>query len=481
MPRNSKITVELIDKRFAPYLPPPMEIKSNQSNIIEISRRLLPTITSVISQHQWITIDILNWYLPTYSSYHPTVIISARDTLDDLWWSTTLPNIRRIIKEAGSSLEVVLLFLDCLDISVTPPTEYHPADLSMKNHFYDKQVAPGTSCGLMGSNTSGTLGGFMVVEKGGEQIQLGLTNCHVLLQDTKLNLKSTIRPCTTLEELNVVSPSDVDHEVVTCEIQGCIADESERLEELEQAYGEEELPQSVKNRMERHRIKLKPKQSDLNKVMSHDRLLGTIFATSGFTTWPPADQTNTSSPISWGLDWCLIRLGDKVRLSNLSESLPEDVEIKRIPISFWARVDPAKTYAVIKRGRTTAWTKGVISAIDSSINPGNGLHQLRRGESTIFHDTINPFFMDKTVMMHTIVSTSKGNPHFIQKGDSGSTVLLNEKAEGPQKIPPGTTLGMVFATNRLVTYMIPMEIVIKSIESVTGGKVVQPQEWTSPI
>ncbi|KAF2728736.1 hypothetical protein EJ04DRAFT_569254 [Polyplosphaeria fusca] len=456
MPRNSKIKVEVVDKQVAPHLPPPKEIRSNQSDILETSQRLLPTITSIISQHQWITVDILNWYLPTHSSYHPTVVISARDTSDDLWWSTTLPDIRRAIKETGNGLEVVLLFLDCLDISATPPTGYQPADTFIKMHFNDNEFALGTSCGLMGSNTSGTLGGFVVVERGGEQIKLGLTNCHVLLRGTKLNLESTMSPCSTLEELKAVSPSDVDHEVLTCEIQGCIAYESERLEKLEQAY-----------------------------ATSHDRFLGTIFATSGFTTWPPTDRSNTSdellSPISWALDWCLIRLGNRVRLSNLPEYLPKDVEImERVPIGFWACVDPRINYEVMKRGRSTAWTRGRITAIDSTIHPGNGLPQLQRGESTIFQDNIYGFFDDKPVMVHTIVSTSKDELFFTQKGDSGSIVLLNKKAKGPQKIPPGTTLGIVFASNRLVSYMIPIELVVKSIESVTGGKVVQPQEWTSP-
>ncbi|KAF2736918.1 hypothetical protein EJ04DRAFT_550919 [Polyplosphaeria fusca] len=436
MPRNSKITVEIVDKQVTRHLPPPKEIRSNQSDILEISQRLLPTITSIISQHQWITVDILNWYLPPYSSYHPTVVISARDTLDDLWWSTTLPKIRRIIKETGSSLEVVLLFLDCLDISATPLTGYQPADTFLKEHFYDKEFAPGTSCGLMGSNTSGTLGGFVVVEKGGEQIQLGLTNCHVLLRDAKLHLKDTMGLCSKLEERKAVSPSDVDHEVLTRELQGSIDEESEMIKQLEEAYGEEELSQSVKDRMERHRRSLKTKQNELTTAKSHDRFLGTIFATSGFTTWPPTDHSDTSSPISWALDWCLIRLGDK--------------------------------------------TRGRITAIDSTIHPGNGLPQLRRGESTIVQDNICGFFDDKPVMVHTVVSTSKNNVFFIQKGDSGSIVLLNKKAKGPESIPPGTMLGIVFASNRLVSYMIPMEIVVKSIESVTGGKVVQPQEWTSP-
>ncbi|KAF2726929.1 hypothetical protein EJ04DRAFT_570842 [Polyplosphaeria fusca] len=481
MPRNSKITVEVVDKKIAPHLPPPKEITSNQSGILETSQRLLPTITSAISQHQWITVDILNWYLPTHRSYHPTVVISARDTSDDTWWSTTLPSIRRTIKETGNSLEVVLLFLDYLEISTTLPTNYEPADSLIKAHFYDKELALGTSCGLMGSNASGTLGGFVVVEKGGEQIQLGLTNCHVLLKDTELKLESTMSPCSKLKELKAVSPSDVDHEVHICEIQGYIDDESKQLKRLEEAYGEEELPQSAKDRMEEHRRKLTNWQSELTKATSHDRFIGTIFATSGFTTWPSTAHLDTSKklqpPIPWGLDWCLIQLGNKVRLSNLPKHLPGGVEIRdSVPINFWARFDPLENYKVIKRGRSTRWTRGIISAIDSSINPGNGLLHLRLGESTIAQDIIRGFFDNKPVSAHTVVSY----PWFLRSGDSGSIVLLNEKAKGPQERPPGTVLGVAFASNDLVSYMIPMELVIESIDAVTGGRVVQPQEWAGP-
>ncbi|KAF2734268.1 hypothetical protein EJ04DRAFT_523820 [Polyplosphaeria fusca] len=482
MRRNSKITVEVIDKQVAHHLPPPKEIRSNQSDILEISRRLLPTITSVISQHQWITVDILNWYLPTHGSYHPTFVISARDTSDNSWWSTTLPDIRRAIKETGNGLEVVLLFLDRLNISATPLTNYQPADVTIIDEFYNEEFSLGTSCGLAGSDRSGTLEGSMVVEKGGKQIQLGLTNCHVLLQDAGLNLKNTIGPCLALEELKAVSPSDVDHEVRIREIQDDVAVKSENLQRFEQVYGEEELSQLVKHHIEEQRKDLEGEQSRLTKPTSHNRFLGTIFATSGFTTWPRTDHSDTfQPPIPWGLDWCLIRLGNKVRLSNLPQHLPENVEIRgSVPVSFWARVDPFQNYKVMKRGRSTEWTKGIISAIDSTINPGNGLLHLRLGEPTIAYDTISGCFEDKPVAVHTVVSNSKSYPHFIKSGDSGSLVLLNEKAKGPQGIPPGTVVGMVSASNNLVSYMVPMEVIIKSIDAATGGRVVQPQEWTSP-
>ncbi|KAF2733341.1 hypothetical protein EJ04DRAFT_565253 [Polyplosphaeria fusca] len=447
-----KITIEVVDIEVAHQSPPPKEITSNQNEILEISRHILPKITSRISQHQWITVDILNWYLPTSRSHHPTVVISARDTSDDVWWSSTLPDIYRIIKETSSGLEVVLLYLDCLDFSTNNPTSYVPANDHIKTHYYDQELLPGTSCGRAGSDESGTLGGFVVVDKDGEQIRLGLTNCHVLLLDSKLNLKETIGPCSALEELMAVSPSDVDHEVFTCEMQGDVSDISKSLEKPKQVYGEGELSQ---------------KQSNLTKASSHDRCLGSIYATSGFTTWPQIDQSNTSR--LWALDWCLIRLHDKVRLNNLPENLPEDVEIKKtIPIRFWARFGENDNYEVLKRGRSTEWTRGMISSVHSSINPGNGLPQWRldKSTSTVDQVTINGFFDDKPMTAHTIVSTPQNSQCFMTKGDSGSFVLLNKKVQGPQEVPPGTILGLIFALNNHahVSYMIPMELVVKSYD-----------------
>ncbi|KAF2739781.1 hypothetical protein EJ04DRAFT_606448 [Polyplosphaeria fusca] len=462
-----KITVEVVDTEVAHQSPPPKEITSSQGDILEVSRHLLPKIMSQISKRQWITVDILNWYHPTSRSHHPTVVISARDASDGVWWSSTLPAICGIIEENSSSLKVVLLFLDCLDFSTNSPTSHVPADDCIKAHCYDEDLLPGTSCGRDGSDESETLGGFMVVDKDGEQIRLGLINCHVLLRDSKLNLKETIGPCSALEKLIAVSPSDVDHDVL---IKGMLDDTSDTSESLEEVYNAGRLSQ---------------KQSNLIKALSRDRRLGSIYATSGFTTWPPIDHSDTSR--LWALDWCLIRLRDKVRLKNLPEDVPKDAEIKKtVPIRFWTRFSEYDDYKVLKRGRSTEWTRGTITSVNSWINPVTGLPQLRSGKSTADQVTITGFFNNKPVTAHTIVSTetppqnSQPFTKFTKKGDSGSFVLLNKKVDGPQEAPPGTILGLFFADNDLVSYMIPMELVVKSVNAVTGGNVVQPQEWTSP-
>ncbi|KAF2726806.1 hypothetical protein EJ04DRAFT_570943 [Polyplosphaeria fusca] len=481
-----KITVEVVDTEVAHQSPPLKEITSSQGDILEVSRHLLPKIMSQISNRQWITIDILNWYHPTSRSHHPTVVISARDASDDVWWSSTLPAIYEIIEENSSSLKVVLLFLDCLDFSTNSPTSFVPTHKRIEAHYYDEDLLPGTSCGRDGSDESGTLGGFVVVDKGGEQIRLGLTNCHVLLQDSKLDLKETIGPCPALEELMAVSPSDADHELFTRKMQNYISIRSKKLERLEQAYSEGELSQSVKDRIEKRREKLKSKRSKLAKAKAHDRILGSVYATSGFTTWPPIDHSNASR--SWALDWCLIRLQDKLRLKNLPEDVPQDVEIKNtVPIRFWARFSKYDKYEVLKRGRSTEWTRGTINRVNSWINPVAGLPQLHSGESTGDQLTIPGFFDNKPMTAHTIVSeqnlpqNSQFFTEFTEKGDSGSFVLLNKKVDGPQEAPPGTILGLFFANNDYVSYMIPIELVVKSISAVTGGNVVQPQEWTSSI
>lgn len=71
MPKNSKIAIEIVDKDVARHLPPPREIRSNQSAILNTPKHLLPTITSAMSCQRWITVDILNWYLPTHSCHQP--------------------------------------------------------------------------------------------------------------------------------------------------------------------------------------------------------------------------------------------------------------------------------------------------------------------------------------------------------------------------------------------------------------------------
>lgn len=368
-------------------------------------------------------------------------------------------------------------------MSTTLHTNHQPVHYTIEDEFYRDKLYQGTSCGLEGSKRSGTLGGLVVVEKCGERIQLGLTNCHVLLHGTELNLENTIGPCSALEKLQVVSPSDKDHEVFTSEIQNRVAIESRKLNALEQAYGEELLSDSVMKRMEEHRTLISGLQSKLTRATSHNRLFGTIFATSGFTTRSSISHSGVSRNfhqlLSWALDWCLIRLGSKVKLSSEPPEFPanKDIEVSS-PLRIWKRVDPLANPHVKKRGRSTGWTRGRITAIDSSINPGNGLPQLQLGKPTVIEEKIYNLFGNKIVAAHSVVSQEIGNLCFVQNGDSGSIVLFNENTEKPEEIPPGTILGMIYASNDLVSYMMPMEIVVDSIEAVTGGKVVEPQEWT---
>jgi hypothetical protein len=127
-------------------------------------------------------------------------------------------------------------------------------------------------------------------------------------------------------------------------------------------------------------------------------------------------------------------------------------------------------FDVVKRGRTTNWTKGKLTLIPSVIRLQNRLPELE------IPTNVEVLFKDKwgneAVQVHSIIG-SKKDPQFIQPGDSGSFVLL----DSPTNIPGTSVIGLGFAGNHasLASYMIPMDLVVEDIERVTGGRVVEPR------
>ncbi|KAF2729053.1 hypothetical protein EJ04DRAFT_528099 [Polyplosphaeria fusca] len=446
--------------------PLPTVLQPAESQEIE---RILPRITTLLSSHEWISIDCLNWYHPTHMSRHPTIVISARDTTNVSWWSKTLPNVRQVIEEAGGGFEVVLLFLNRLHMQTSYPQDVSSPDASILATLYNKERSMGTSCGRLGSMRSGTLGGLIVVEKDGERINLGITNCHVLLHDAGLDLSSAIRPESMLEQLQVVSPSDEDRKSSKGSLKIELQAAEKKLKDLVKLYGEEELDEYQNKQLKDLKIRLALCDRNVALGKSRTRTIGTVYAASGYTTClAPLRRSPVHRPhlhVPWALDWCLVQL--KVGLSDKPYNPPHDGNIsENISLKKWARFDPYEDYKVLKRGRSTGWTKGHINSNRSYLN---GL--------TAQMDTVEDVFNKQLVAAHCIIArpcSQKGM--FIRSGDSGSMVLMDK----PSPEHPGDILGLCFASNESsnVSYMIPMDLLIHSIEAVTGGKVIQPQERT---
>ncbi|KAF2113205.1 hypothetical protein BDV96DRAFT_648176 [Lophiotrema nucula] len=514
--------IELVDIRvwYRPPMPKPILLQEEET--LRAITEIQPLLSREIAAYSWVTVDALHWYSPARGDHHPTFVITARDTSNSAWWTTTIPAIRNIIADAHADLDVVLLYLDNLSIQshVTEDETNdgrQPPDASMLECFYDSPIPMGSSCGLRGSRDSGTWGCRVLLEKDGSQLDLGLTNCHVLLRDFARDNKGPFRPGSLPEDFTVMSPSDRDHEVAKQKLEERVTVATTKLQDFNNVFGqlqgttwigrligqllggflrEEELSPSDKIRQKTLIKQLEICMENLTAARKKDREVGTIFAASGYTTMPldssssnttkdvpqnkpqdaPKDTPKDTPENGWALDWCLFNLDRQARMREKTG--------KRMT---WAHVDPLENYKVIKRGRSTGLTKGLICAAKPLIhNFGDALPEPDPGKSSIVEEEeIKDTFVkkkkgiddtsDKTsIYSHSVISTSKANcGHFELPGDSGSVVMLDD--ENSTRV----ALGLIHAGNpaALVTYMIPMEILIMSIEDVTGGKVVCLLDW----
>jgi hypothetical protein len=478
--------IELVDMRVWYRPPEPKPILSQEKETLRAIAETQPQLAREITAYSWVTVDVLHWYSPARGDHHPTFVITARDTSNLAWWTTTIPAIRTIIADAHAELDVVLLHLNNLSIHShatdnATNDEYQPPDPAMLECFYDDPVPMGSSCGLRGSRDSGTWGCRVLLEKDGNKLDLGLTNCHVLLRDFARDNQGSFPPGSFEENFTVMSPSDRDHEVAKGGMEERITKATAKLRAFNNRHGElgdEEMLGTTT-------LLGKYLTSEFNAATEHlavanipeIREMGTIFAASGYITAPldiepsitiedaPKDeskgQSKDESKDAWALDWCLFRLD---RQAILREKTGKPMT--------WAHVDPLRNYDVTKQGRSTDVTKGIVSATTPLIH--RMLPEPDLGKSTIVRDKIKNIFGGRTTCAHAVISTSVTNGgHFSLPGDSGS-VVVHESNNSTR-----TALGLIYAANdtSMVTYMIPMEVLVKSINDVTGGKVIKLLEW----
>ncbi|KAF2789475.1 hypothetical protein K505DRAFT_365593 [Melanomma pulvis-pyrius CBS 109.77] len=435
---KSKITfkIEIIDQKlfFGRNLIKP--IFSSEEKILKATAEIMPQLVNEIKTYAWVTVDVVHCYSPLRGKKHPTIIISARDTSKPSWWSTALPSIRKMIADAQSDLDLVLLFLNGL--SLLPLDSQRRQGLEYAPYHPGRLI--GTSCGLLKSPHCGSVGGVIRLEKDGNRLVLGLTNCHVLLDDFVISQNGNMGPYPPgplLKDFVVISPSDADRKTEIQSIKSWVKDRPLATNTLAKLWSE--------------------------KAEQPSQEIGTVFAASGYTTCNSAsdrsagqsDTTKTAKPpldSNWPLDWCLFQL----KSDSLSQ-LYTDIK------TTWRRLEPHRSYKVCKTGRTTGTTAGHVSAVVSLLN-----HEGMYGNK--------PVTAHNVIYAHDSMYHLKYRGHFMLSGDSGSLVLLDETEATP-------IVGLCFASNPATkaAYMIPMEQVVKSINEVTGGKVVDPEEDVSEL
>lgn len=107
-----------------------------------------------------------------------TIIISARDAIDDTWWGITLPALRLLLQANNIKVEVVHLFLRDLKLTMNESAipedrtklgfdsteDCNEPDPFVSKYFYGLFIYMGTSCATPGSTHSEILGGKLKLQ-----------------------------------------------------------------------------------------------------------------------------------------------------------------------------------------------------------------------------------------------------------------------------------------------------------------------------
>jgi len=438
---------------------------------------LLPKVINIVQDREWLSIDMV--YKEDISSrkkernvFRPTIVICARDADHPDWWNVIMPKLDEALKEQQSQINVQLRYLRHLTLSAGRTV---PAP----NETYSQVLSMGLSCGT--EDRTGTLGGKIVLEKDDKLMTMGITNHHVIFNGPH------DKDQYMTEGVRVYCPSVKDH------VQRC-KDENDSID------------QSLQNQQ-----LLALQRQSLSAINSFDIGLGRVYASNlGITqnnVYPPELSSD------WALDWCLIGLNEgrdinsAVRIhSSTNVVLPGTTNT--LVVDSYCSINHRKSYRVFMKGRTSGFKLGYVSAVESAMN---AFPKLEAG-SSIVKDKVTTF---GAVRCHALFAGDGLREEFTQPGDSGSLVLLDpenfslpqdpddlkgfryDNSFGESNDWVGSAIlcpasvsdedpvvlgsqaciaGLTFASNpgTLVSYMTPMDLVIKDIENSTGGTVKQP-------
>jgi hypothetical protein len=210
---------------------------------------------------------------------------------------------------------------------------------------------------------------------------------------------------------------------------------------------------------------------DRERIAHFDSTLGHVFATSGFgirendrydiditKRWSQKTSEPNNDLLGWDVDWCLVKPSSDRSISPMVEDITHGVKVAAgATASAWVSIDTDSDYNVVKIGRSTRWTTGIINAIESVVACRT---ETPHGKHTLCH-----------AVHHT------HNKDFGWSGDSGSLILLDQADD--EKVPgEAQIVGLLFGDNRYtkLCYMAPIDLIIDDIERVTGGKVVFPRK-----
>ena len=176
------ITIEFIDQRAYHNLST-FPIMPNDRDIIH---RWHSTVESQVlnilraSGRPWAFLNVWRRGLEDTSNLcSPTVVIFAPNAAHHEWWETILPRIRSVCMPM---FDVELLEGGRITYGDKDDMESPANQLTLED--FGPKIEMGTSCGVLGSESSGTIGGIVRLWKEGRDLGMfGLSNHHVVLTD----------------------------------------------------------------------------------------------------------------------------------------------------------------------------------------------------------------------------------------------------------------------------------------------------------
>ncbi|KAH7562998.1 hypothetical protein J3E72DRAFT_186700 [Bipolaris maydis] len=464
----------------------------------------VPTLLKEIKERNWLAIDVVTREFGTKDPFQiPTVLITTKDSEDEIWRQRIIPRLRCLLPIDmdidilhGSKLSHATSSQRPDDETATEDCteDASPLPIHCTMADYSDLVEMGSSIGLDKPANTATVGAVVkLCDSEGKETTCGLTNHHVIAPETSLAEKNCpvgyfLSPDHEICHkglTKVVAPSHTDHQSLLQFMSRERVGMESQVQELIDLHRQESRLYVIKHQ------KLRQLTADYTILNNNpDRLLGTVFASSGFRACNNTDYTtihrksfsqvvstdNTSSlslqtqingrTLDFGLNWALVKLAADRELSDYTNNVPPHIKVPTsAKVRQYTQIKHNQSYSVTKKGRTTGWTKGKISRIGSLLNLGND--DINVIPASLSHR----FGENNNVILAFGVVHEQRYKDFMQGGDSGSCVLLNEVNSN------ATIVGLLFASNECsqVSYMMPIDLVIRDIEYVTRQKVTQPK------
>ncbi|KAI4704090.1 hypothetical protein J4E81_001154 [Alternaria sp. BMP 2799] len=437
-----------------------LPILHEEHNIRQQWEAISSDVMSLLSKHEWLSVEILHrGLIDDRKECPPTIVITTPTARDPKWFDIVVPSMMAEIAKRAPSFGIEIL----CGMTMLGAKRRDSLTDSVNGSSYVKKSDMGSSLGISGDEKGcSTLGGSVTLSGG---VRCGLTSWHGV-RDARLD---NVISNTTNKALGVnnktlanvpqpmVSPATLDHSGYLELLQEQIT-----LYHTYAADGDLE-----------YKMLYKEKDEEYKKCEKFDRRIGYVYAGSGRRTieankCAPEPDTGRSKDkmkalqpaFVFPLDWALVRMDDTTK-RDVTNSLPDvySTKTKLVPkqrCRQWSTFNVNKEEVhVAKYGRTSGWTAGIVNACMVIINPDADAEI--SGAYGINAKNVGTCF--------GVVSNDERND-FAEFGDNGSIVLH----EGS-----GTQLGLLFGVTSTGQGMfLPMDVVFEDIKRVTGKDVVKP-------